>query len=188
MGCGVVRSRLPRTSSILEVARAFTEPSPATHCVARSVRLREGSTNSQPLMQSGGPVPTSVDAFARALARRDGSRIQPSGAHAANLLGISTQVPVRAVYLTDGPSRSVKVGNRKVVFKHVQAKDMVTSKRISGTVIHALRWTGRRSVDERTVASLRRTLSASDRSQLLRDLRFAPGWIAEAMRQIATDS
>lgn len=135
-----------------------------------------------------GPVPTSVDAVARALARRDGSRIQPSGAHAANLLGISTQVPVRAVYLTDGPSRSVKVGNRKVVFKHVQAKDMVTSKRISGTVIHALRWTGKRGVDERTVASLRRTLSASDRSQLLRDLRFAPGWIAEAMRQIATDS
>lgn len=134
-----------------------------------------------------GAVPTDVDAVARALARRDGLRIQPSGAHAANLLGISTQVPVRAVYLTDGPSRSVKVGNRKLVFKHVQAKDMVTSKRISGTVIHALRWNGKRGIDERTVAGLRRTLSASDRRQLLRDLRFAPGWIAEAMRQIAVE-
>src|SRR5262245_12224443 len=57
-----------------------------------------------------GPLTPSADAVARALAGRDRTRLQPAGAYAANLLGLSEQVPARAVFLTDGPSRPVKIG------------------------------------------------------------------------------
>ena len=132
-----------------------------------------------------GPQPTSPDALASALARRDDVRIQPSGAHAANLLGLSTQVPVRLAFLTDGPSRTVKLGNRKLVFKRASPRLMATAGRIGGTVISALRWLGERNVGDEVVAVLRRRLDAEQKRQLEKDLRFAPSWVARVMHRVA---
>ena len=116
---------------------------------------------------------------------RDQSRVLPSGAHAANLLGLSTQVPVRAVYLTDGRTRKVPLGQQQIVFKHAATRQMTTAGRMSGTVIQGLRWLGRDHVDPSTIATLRRRLSDEDKKQLLQDLRYAPAWIANIMRQVA---
>jgi len=129
-----------------------------------------------------------MDDIARALAGRDASRLQPSGAHAANVLGLSDQVPVRAVYLTDGRSRTVQIGKRTVVLKKTTPRNMATAGRISGTVIQALRWLGLRHVDDQLIAKLRRRLSESDRKQLLADTRFAPAWIAGVMRRLADEA
>lgn len=128
------------------------------------------------------PVPENV---VQAMQARDQSRVLPSGAHAANLLGLSTQVPVRAVYLTDGRARRVALGNQQIVFKHAATRQMATAGRISGTVIQALRWLGRDQVDSRTIDTLRVRLSDEEKQQLLRDLRYAPVWIADIMRQVA---
>lgn len=83
--------------------------------------------------------PVSAEAVAKAFARQKGVRIQPSGAHAANLLGLSTQVPVRLAFLTDGPSRTVALGNRRLIFRRASPRLMATAGCISGTVISALR-------------------------------------------------
>ncbi len=131
------------------------------------------------------PVPPSNESIANALKGRDDFRLQVSGAHAANGLGLSDQVPVRAVYLTDSRARKVKLGRREIVLKNTTTRQMATAGRISGTVMQALRWLGQRNVDERVVAKLRRTLSDSDKKQLLQDLRYASGWVAEIMRAIA---
>ena len=131
-----------------------------------------------------GLLPPSTDDIAKALKGRDDSRLQPSGAHAANLLGLSNQVPVRAVYLTDATSRKVQVGKRQIVLKHTTTRNMATAGRISGTVIQALRWLGERHVNEDTVAILRRQLSEHDKKQLAKDLRYAPAWIAEFMKKV----
>ena len=64
-----------------------------------------------------GILTPSPDAIARALAGRDAVRLQPSGAYAANLLGLSTQVPMKIVYLTDGPSRTVRIGKKQIILK-----------------------------------------------------------------------
>lgn len=133
-----------------------------------------------------GTIPPSDDSIASALKGRDGFRLQASGAHAANVLGLSTQVPVRAVFLTDGRSRKVKLGQREIVLKNASSRQMATAGRVSGTVIQALRWIGQRYVDDWMIASLRRQISASDKQQLLKDLRFAPAWIAEIMRKVST--
>jgi len=131
-----------------------------------------------------GTIPAAADSIANALKGRDDFRLQASGAHAANALGLSTQVPVRSVFLTDSRSRKVKLGKREIVLKNTSTRQMATAGRISGTVIQALRWIGQRHVDDRMIARLRRQLSDGDKQQLLKDLRYAPAWIAEIMRKI----
>lgn len=131
-----------------------------------------------------GILAPSPDAVARALAGRDAVRLQPSGAHAANLLGLSTQVPMKIVYLTDGRSRTVEIGQNHIVLKGTTPRNMATAGRISGLVIQALRHLGQHHVDEAVIAQLDRRLHADDRKQLLKDVSFAPAWIADTMRRL----
>jgi hypothetical protein len=135
-----------------------------------------------------GPAPADPDAVARALARRDGARLVPSGGHAANMLGLSAQVPVRPVYLTDAPSRRVRLGGQTVLLKHRQPRTLRTKHPVSALVIQALRWLGRDVVDDRTIATLRRNLPPRDRARLLDDIRHAPAWIADIFRALADEA
>jgi hypothetical protein len=132
-----------------------------------------------------GDLSPSPDDVASALAGRDGARLQASGAHAANLLGLSDQVPVRLTFLTDGRSRRVQLGQQQIILKHTTPRQMATAGRISGTVIQALRWLGQNHVDDRVVVTLRRRLSDADKRQLQQDLRYAPTWVANVMRRVA---
>lgn len=127
------------------------------------------------------------DAVAKALAGRDAARLQPSGAYAANLLGLSTQIPMKIVYLTDGRSRTVQIGKKQILLKNTTTRNMATAGTIGGLVIQALRHLGKRHVDDEAVARLARRLTANDKKQLLKDLRYAPAWIADVMRRIADE-
>jgi hypothetical protein len=132
-----------------------------------------------------GLLSPSVDAVARAVAGRDASRLQPSGAYAANLLGLSDQVPMKVVFLTDGPSRKVHIGKQELILKRTTPRNMAASGRTSGLVIQALRHLGRRHVDDSVVRSLQRRLTGDEKKQLVSDLPYAPAWIAVIMRKIA---
>lgn len=132
-----------------------------------------------------GLLSPSVDSIADALRGRDAVRLQPAGAYAANLLGLSDQVPMRIVFLTDGVARQVRIGGLQIVLKRTTPRNMATAGRISGLVIQGLRHVGKQHADDRVVAVLRRRLTASDKQQLLHDLRLAPAWVAQIMRQIA---
>ena len=132
-----------------------------------------------------GEVAASSDAIAEAIARRDAARLHPTGANAANVLGLCDQVPMRIVYLTDGRSRRAKVGRREIILKHTTPRNMATAGRISGTVIQALRWLGQRHVDDAIIRSLQQRLPDDAKKQLLEDLRYAPAWIAAIMRKVA---
>lgn len=126
-----------------------------------------------------GFIPPSTDDIARALAGRDATKIQPSGVHAANLLGLTTQIPMKVVYLTDGRSRTVQVGNRQIVLQHREPKNLATAGKISGLVIQALKYLGQDHVDDQQIEQLNRLLSSTDREQLLKDIRYAPEWISK---------
>ena len=131
-----------------------------------------------------GRVAPPADAVARAIARRDAVRLQPAGAYAANVLGLSEQVPTKIVFLTDGPPRRVKLGRREIVLKRTTPRNMATAGRKSGTVIQALRHVGQRHADAKVVSILERQLSPADRAQLRKDLRYAPAWIADLLRPL----
>jgi hypothetical protein len=124
------------------------------------------------------------DAVARALTGRDATRLQPSGGYAANLLGLSEQIPMKVVYLTDGPGRTVRLGKREIILKHTTPKNMATAGKVSGLVIQALMNLGRRHVDDEVIHTLDRRLSPEERRQLMKDIRYAPAWIAAVFRRL----
>src|SRR5260221_637340 len=80
-----------------------------------------------------------AEALAKALADKGHLQLQPSGAYAANLLGLTEQVPMKLAFLTNGASRTVKMGGQEIVLKHTTPRNMATAGRVSGTVIQALR-------------------------------------------------
>jgi hypothetical protein len=131
-----------------------------------------------------GVLHPSMDEIAKVVAGRGAIRIQPSGAYAANLLGLSTQMPMKRVYLTDGTSRVVRIGKQEIVLRKTSPKHMATAGKISGLVIQALRHLGREQVDEAVVAVLGRRLDRAARKQLMKDIRYAPAWIAAIIREL----
>ncbi len=126
-----------------------------------------------------------IDAVVKALKGRDKILLQPSGGYAANLLGLSDQVPMKIVFLTDGPARRVQIGKQVIMLKHTTPRAMATAGRISGLVIQVLRHLGQRHVDDAVVAGLQKRLTANDKRQLLKDLRYTPAWTAAILRRVA---
>jgi len=135
----------------------------------------------------GIPIGPDPDEIAEALGRQTGTRVLPSGAAAANRLGLSTQVPARPVYLTDGRTRQVRIGSMVFQIRHAAPKELSAASRTSAMVFQALRHLGREAVDEQVIARLRRALSADQRQELLRDARYTTDWIANVVRQVAQD-
>jgi hypothetical protein len=135
-----------------------------------------------------GPLAPSAEAVARALAGRDRTRIQPAGAYAANTLGLSEQVPAKAVFLTDGPARTVTIGPTTIQLRRTTPKNMETAGRLSGLLIQALRELGKEHVTRQRLDHLKRTLPADKRRELLKDLRFAPTWMHSIFRELAEEN
>lgn len=135
-----------------------------------------------------GILSPSADAIADAVKGRDALRLQPSGAYAANLLGLSEQVPMKVVFLTDGRNRVVKVGRQVIELRRTTPRNMATADRISGVVIQALRYLGQARVNDSVADLLSQRLSNDDRQQLLRDLGYAPVWMAPIFRRVAAST
>jgi hypothetical protein len=129
----------------------------------------------------------SAETVARALAGRDRTRLQPSGAYAANALGLSEQVPAKAVFLTDGPSRTVKIGLTTIQLRRTTARNMAAAGRLSWLLIQALRELGKDHVTPARVRRLKRTLPADKRRELVKDLRLAPAWMHAIFRELAEE-
>jgi hypothetical protein len=135
-----------------------------------------------------GVLGPSYDAIQDLIRRKAGGDVYPTGAHAANVLGLSDQVPVRSWYLTTGPNRRIRNGKSEIVLRHVSPRFVSSKNPMSTQVILALRWIGRRHVDDDIIARLRRNLSPSDRATLIADASCAPAWIADIFRILAKDS
>jgi hypothetical protein len=125
-----------------------------------------------------------LDQVARALARKFNWRIQPSGDAALNLLGLSTQVPGRWVYLSDGPDRDYSVGNNVLAFKKTALKDVGFRYPESGLVVQALKALGRSRVDLAVIEKIRAQISAKGCQRMLKDTRSVTGWVYDAIKQI----
>ncbi len=132
-----------------------------------------------------GLLSPSAEDVATALAGRDRTRLQPAGAYAANALGLSEQVPAKAVFLTDGPTRTVKIGPTTIQLRRTTARNMAAAGRLSGLLIQALRELGKEHVTPERRAHLRRTLPADKRRDLIKDLRLAPAWMHPIFRELA---
>jgi len=132
-----------------------------------------------------GPLSPSPEAVALAIAERDGSRTQPSGAYAASLPRLTDQVPAKVEFLTNGPTRRVRIGTREIVLKNTVPRNMATAGRMSGTVIQALRHLGIAQITPAHIARLGERLNDAEKAQLREDSLHAPAWLRPILRQIA---
>ena len=137
---------------------------------------------------TGTVIPSSPDDVARAYARKLGLRILPLPAHAANLLGLSTQVPAKIVYLTDGRARTINEDSIPIVFRHGSPKTMAVTGRIAPMVFQALRYLGKKGIAPSHISRLCRLLKKRDKRELLKNLNQAPGWMKSVLIQIAGTS
>ncbi len=125
--------------------------------------------------------------MAHALARKFGWRIQASGSLAQNLLGLSTQVPARAVYLSDGPDRTYRVGKTTLAFEHTALKEVGFKRPESSLIVQALKSLGPEHVTPEVVSKIRKWLPSELRTKVLADTRTATGWVHAAIQRITRE-
>ncbi|MFY9116481.1 MAG: DUF6088 family protein [Bacteroidales bacterium] len=125
----------------------------------------------------------STEEIAKAIARRDKARIIPTGVYALNRLGLSTQVPMKIVYLTDGAARSIKIGKRTISFKKTSPKNLMTKGEISMLAIQALKELGQNNIDDEIFKQLIIVLKKETEENILHDAKLAPAWINKILKK-----
>lgn len=136
-------------------------------------------------------VPPNPAQTVAAIARRDGIRVIDGGMYAANRLGLTNAVQVSPIYLTDGPTRQVKVGRTSIEFQHAGTRLMQWYGRPGCPVVNALRWLGRHVATHpgnRVVERLRRQLPDDVKRDLKANITSLPSWMAEIVMQVQGDA
>jgi Family of unknown function (DUF6088) len=129
-------------------------------------------------------IEASIDDIAKAIAKRDKARIMPAGAYALNALGLSTQVPMNIVYLTDGAARKINVGKGKgILFKKTSPRNLAAKGKISSLVIQALKAIEKDKIREDEKRKIIDLLKLEDIENLKHDIKIAPEWIRIIIRE-----
>ena len=157
-------SRLVRRGSLIRVSRGLY------------VRPIEGRFGVRP------PEPARV---VQAIVEQHGENVVPQGAAAANELGLTTQVPVREVYLTSGPTRRLKLGKQVVELRHAPAWQLALPGRPAGALIRALAWMGPEHASN-VIEAVRGKLTDSERNAIVDLRRTLPTWMAQQVSKLVS--
>jgi len=130
-------------------------------------------------------LPT-VEDVAVAIAKRDKAKLLPSGSYAMNMLGLSTQIPLKLLYYTDGKARTLKVGNRTIKFRKTTPKKLALKGEISRLAVQALGEIGNGKVEPEEEKKVVELLKKENIKDLKHDISLAPQWIAEIMAKALT--
>jgi len=127
-----------------------------------------------------------VEDVVQAVIKRDNAKIIPTGLFAENLLGLSTQVPMKIVYLTDGSPRKLMIDKVPVVFKKTAPRNLASKGKISTLVIQALKSIRKERVTDDEIEKVVAHLKRENPNYLAHDIKYAPQWIQEIMRKAQT--
>lgn len=125
-----------------------------------------------------------VERVIEAIKKVEAIEVQPTGAYAANLLGLSTQVPMKIQLYTNGPKKTINFGRQVLVLKPTTPKNMVGAGTKAGLILHALRYIGKDDVTPEMVERLKIQCSPSDLKALKAQARFAPMWIGRIFNEL----
>ena len=140
-------------------------------------RLAQGIYDYPKIHDQLGIIPPDLNEVAKAIAEKNGVQVQPAGAHAANLAGLSLQVPGRIMFLTEGPSRKVKIGNQEIFLRKTTKKIMSSAGTREGLLIQALKNLGKDHIDRLARAQVLKFLKDSNKNEIRKNMKFAPSWI-----------
>jgi hypothetical protein len=133
------------------------------------------------------PITPSPDDLTRAWARSNGLRIVPHGAYAANLLGLSTQVPAKYVYYTNGRTQTIHLGGFPIRLLNRGPKTMDVSGPLAPLIFQALRYLGKEGITPTVIRRLRAVLKPGDKADLKRNSRYAAAWMKPVLDAIAQE-
>ena len=125
-----------------------------------------------------------IDQVAQAISRKFNWRIQASGNAALNLLGLSTQIPGKYIYLSDGPDRAYQIGKTSLSFKKSALKEIGFKHRESGLIVHALKALGKERIDIKTIEKIRNHLEPAKCNKIMEDTKTVTSWVYEVIRKI----
>ncbi len=129
-----------------------------------------------------------AEEIGKAIAKRDKARIIPTGAYAQHLLGLSTQIPMNIVYLTDGSARKVKIGNQTITFKKTSPKNLSFDSKLSSLIIQALKSKKENNITQTEKQRLAEIIKQSNEEEKIKnDIQNAPVWIRKIVLQILLD-
>lgn len=132
-----------------------------------------------------GPIPPTLDSIAYKIAHKLGYTLHISPAHAANRLGLSLQVPAQAMYLTDGLSKVVQIGNQIIHFRHVSPKKLIGAGTLAGDIIQAFYYFGKNHIDEALLQKMKRLVkNDNDRDTLHSAQNSVPQWMRALLQEI----
>jgi DNA-binding Xre family transcriptional regulator len=123
-----------------------------------------------------------IEEIALAIAERDRARIIPTGTTALNKLGLSTQIPMNIVFLTDGAPRSIVVGKRTIKFKRTSPKNLAVKGEITSLIIQALKEIGKDNVTAEQLEKIKIHLEKEKQEIIVHDAKLAPVWISKIMK------
>lgn len=133
-----------------------------------------------------GTLSPQADKAVEALAQGQGLELRPTGAAAANLLGLSEQVPGKLIYQTNGRSRKLRVAGQEVELRHRSARQMAMSEKPTAMIVSAFRSIGKKNIAPEQLETLRERLTTAERRVLLKELPLAPAWMHPLIRHLAT--
>lgn len=134
-----------------------------------------------------GKVLPSSEEVVKAISKQTGEIITPHGAEAVRMLHLSTQVPMRPIYNTNGTSRKVKLGKQTITLKHISPRKQVKPGTITGLVITALWYVGKSNITENTIKTLKERLNEQQFSEVLKHTNQMPVWMAQAFKQYKSE-
>ena len=161
----------------VDQALARLQRSGAVSRISRGLSIR-------PIAGRFGPRAPSPAKVVSALANATGEIIAAHGAVAANALGISTQTPLRTIYLTSGRSRTVKVGGQMVELRHAPKWELLLPGQAAGDALRAIAWAGKAGAHE-TISALRHRLNPTEQQNLLNLRGRLPTWLAQEVSSLA---
>lgn len=144
-------------------------------------RLARGIFTKPKYSELVGDILPTTETIAQAIAKRDKARIMPTGSYAMHVLGLTNQIPLKLVYLTDGSPRKITIGKRTIQFKKTTPKNLALKGEISKLVVQALKEIGKTKVTKNEINKIQNLLKEEDRKTLKHDIALAPQWIAEIM-------
>jgi hypothetical protein len=131
----------------------------------------------------GAMMPT-TEKVIEAIKTSEALEVQPTGAYAANLLGISTQIPMRIELYTNGPKKTIRFGKQEILLKPTTPKNMIGAGTKAGLILHAFRQIGKDNVTEEMIKHIKNQLEEKDIKQIKKQAQYAPAWIAKIMREL----
>ncbi|WP_324755601.1 DUF6088 family protein [Sphingobacterium thalpophilum] len=131
-----------------------------------------------------GTIYPNIGEVAKEIAKRDKARIAPTGVMALYLLGLTTQVPLKAVYLTDGSQREVKIGNRTIKFKRTVPKSFAIKDELLHLIVQAFKEKGQQDITEEFLETIKPAVKKLDEKVMRNQVVYAPVWIQKQINNI----